>query len=212
MEGAPLSKKSPLVVAKPNKPGALANARHEQIAQLLARGATHVSAYAEVYKSHLSEREQKTWRDKQRPQPTGGIHAICSRPDVKARVHAILDEQHEQRMAIKMQNVKISTAFVTDRLVALVDRCMQAVPVLNKHGNATGQFKFDPMAACKALELLGLEQSMFARQHKHLHAKVNPLDGNRDEIIGRLGVLLDQLSERDLESIGLRRIEMLEAV
>jgi hypothetical protein len=62
------------------------------------------------------------------------------------------------------------------------------------------------MAACKALELLGLEQSMFARQHKHLHAKVNPLDGNREEIIGRLGVLLDQLSEGDLESLGLRRL------
>jgi hypothetical protein len=212
MEGAPLSKKSPLVVVKSNKPGALANARHEQIAQLLARGATQVDAYVEVYKSHLSEQEQKAWREKQRPQPTGGIHAICSRPDVKARVQAILDQEHEQRMAIKMHSVKTSTAYVTDRLVALVDRCMQAVPVLNKHGNPTGQFKFEPMAACKALELLGLEQSMFARQHKHLHAKVNPLDGNREEIIGRLGVLLDQLSEGDLESLGLRRIELVEAV
>jgi hypothetical protein len=212
MEGAPLSKKSPLVVVKSNKPAALANARHEQIAQLLARGATQVNAYVEVYKSHLSEQEQIAWRDKQRPQPTGGIHAICSRPDVKARVQAILDQEHEQRMAIKMHSVKTSTAYVTDRLVALVDRCMQAVPVMNRRGNATGQFKFEPMAACKALELLGLEQGMFERQHKHLHAKVNPLDGNREEIIGRLGVLLDQLSEGDLESLGLRRIELVEAV
>ncbi len=60
------------------------------------------------------------------------------------------------------------------------------------------------------LELLGLEQGMF--EHKHLHAKANPLDGNRDEIVGRLGVLLDQLSDRDLESIGLRRITVVEAV
>lgn len=62
------------------------------------------------------------------------------------------------------------------------------------------------------LELLGLEQGMFEHKHKHLHAKANPLDGNRDEIVGRLGVLLDQLSDRDLESIGLRRITVVEAV
>ena len=53
---------------------------------------------------------------------------------------------------------------------------------------------------------------MFERKHKHLHAKANPLDGNRSEIIGRLGVLLDQLSDRDLESLGLQRIMVAEAV
>jgi hypothetical protein len=68
------------------------------------------------------------------------------------------------------------------------------------------------MAAVKSLELVGLEQGMFERKHKHLHAKASPLQGNRDEIIGRLGVLLDQLSEGDLESLGLRRIAVAEAV
>ena len=52
---------------------------------------------------------------------------------------------------------------------------------------------------------------MFERKYKHLHARVNPLDGNRDEIIGRLGVLLDQLSDYDLASIGLQRITVVEA-
>ncbi len=134
------------------------------------------------------------------------------RPDVKARVHAIMDEHHEQRMSIEMKDIQVGRAYVTDRLVTLVDRCMQAVPVLNKHGNATGQYKFEPNGAVKSLELLGLEAGMFERKHKHLHAQQNPLEGNREEIIGRLGVLLDQMSERDLESIGLRRIEMVEAV
>jgi hypothetical protein len=64
----------------------------------------------------------------------------------------------------------------------------------------------------KSLELLGLEQGMFERKHKHLHAKQNPLAGNPNEIIGRLGVLLDQLSDRDLESLGLQRITVVEAV
>ncbi len=115
-------------------------------------------------------------------------------------------------MSIDLKDLRVNQAYVTDRLVALVDRCMQAVPVLNRRGNATGQYKFEPMAAVKSLELLGLEQGMFARQHKHLHAKASPLQGNRDEIIGRLGVLLDDLSEGDLESIGLQRITVAEAL
>jgi hypothetical protein len=131
---------------------------------------------------------------------------------VKARVNVILDEHHERRMGIEMKDIQVNRAYVTERLVTLVDRCMQTVPVLNKRGNATGQYRFEPNGAVKSLELLGLEQGMFERKHKHLHAKVNPLDGNRNEIIGRLGVLLDQLSERDLESLGLQRITVVEAV
>ena len=115
-------------------------------------------------------------------------------------------------MSIEMKDIQVNRAYVTDRLVTLVDRCMQAVPVLNKRGNATGQYRFEANGAVKSLELLGLEAGMFERKHKHLHAKVNPLDGNRDEIIGRLGVLLDQLSDRDLGSLGLRRITVGEAV
>ena len=111
-----------------------------------------------------------------------------------------------------MKDIKVSRTCVTDRLVTLVDRCMQAAPVLNRRGNATGQYRFEPNGAVKALELLGLEQGMFERKHKHLHAKQNPLDGNRNEIIGRLGLLLDQLSDRDLESLGLQRITLIEAV
>jgi hypothetical protein len=68
------------------------------------------------------------------------------------------------------------------------------------------------MAAVKSLELLGLEQGMFERKHKHLHAKANPLQGNRDEIIGRLGALMDQLSDRDLEGLGLQRITVAETL
>ena len=204
--------KSPLVAVKPYKTDALANARHEQVAQLLARGSTQLNAYAEVYKCHLSEDERKAWCDKQRANQPGGVHAICARPDVKARVHAILDEQHEKRMAIQMESIKVSSAYVTEQLVTLVDRCMQAVPVLNKRGNATGQYRFDSHGAVKSLELLGLEQGMFARKHKHLHGTINPLDGSREEIVGRLGVLLDQLSDYDLASIGLQRITVVEAV
>ena len=149
-------KKSPLVAAKPYKTDALANARHEQVAQLLARGATQLNAYAEVYKCHLSEEERKAWCDKQRANQPGGVHSICSRPDVKARVNVILNEHHEQRMSIEMKDIQVNWGYVTDRLVTLVDRCMQAVPVLNKRGNATGQYRFEPNGAVSVNWLCGL--------------------------------------------------------
>ncbi len=190
----------------------MTNVRHEQVAQLLARGATQLNAYAEVYKCHLGDDERKAWCSKQLGNNPGSVNSVCRRPEVRARVNAILNEHHERRMSIDLKDLRVNQAYYTDRLVALVDRCMQVIPVLNRRSNATGQYKFEPMAAVKSLELLGLEQGMFARQHKHLHAKASPLQGNRDEIIARLGELLDQLSDRDLEGLGLQRIAVAEAL
>ena len=54
-------------------------------------------------------------------------------------------------MSIEMKDIKVNRAYVTDRLVTLVDRCIQAVPMLNKHGNATGRYRLEANGAVKAL-------------------------------------------------------------
>ena len=51
---------------------------------------------------------------------------------------------------------------------------------------------------------------MFERTHKHMHHRADPLDGNRDELIGRLGVLLQRLTDRDLRGLGLQRLDVVE--
>ncbi len=134
--------------------------------------------------------------------------SMCRHQSVRNRVNTILSEAHEARLAIRMEDVKVNSALVTDGLLTVYDRCMQIVPVKNGRGDVVGTFKFDPNSAVKALELLGLEQGMFERKHKHLHAKANPLEGNRSEIIGRLGSLTDQLSDDDLYALGLRRLSV----
>jgi hypothetical protein len=134
----------------------------------------------------------------------------CRAVEVRDRVNTILADRHEKRLAVRAEDVKISNAYVTDRLLDLVDRCMQAKPVTNGQGNSVGMWRFEPMAACKALELMGLEQGMFERKHQHVHARQDPLDGNRDQIVGRLSVLLDQLSDADLYAIGLQRLDVIE--
>jgi hypothetical protein len=193
----------------------LDNVDHETLAQELADGATQWNAYLTVKHPELDgpvDRKahfKSLSKDERGTLHTAGSRA-CRHPDVRQRVVTILAERHEKRLAIKMKDIKVSSDFVTDRLVTLVDRCMQAIPVVNGQNDAIGTWRFEPNGAVKALELLGLEQGMFERKHKHLHAKQNPLEGNRDEIVGRLGVLLDQLSDGDLRSIGLKRLDVVE--
>jgi hypothetical protein len=192
----------------------LENVKYEMLAQELADGRHRVLAYLlatepdvdpelhhATLAAHLAKHDQNLG---------ARARAMCVQPEVKQRVATILAERQEKRLAVKMADIKMSSAIVTNRLTEVVDRCMQVVPVINRQGNAIGTYRFEPQAAVKALELLGLEQGMFERKHKHLHAKANRLDGNRSQIVGRLGVLLDQLSAADLESIGLQRIDTVE--
>jgi hypothetical protein len=119
------------------KASALANARHEQIAQLLARGATRLNAYVEVYKCHLGEDERKEWCRKQLGNQPGGVHNICSRPDVRARVNVILDEHHERRMSIE-----ILPARILEKRSFAVNFFLRARGAVN---NMTGLHEFAPI-------------------------------------------------------------------
>lgn len=55
----------------------------------------------------------------------------------------------------------LDRAWVIERLMSVVDRCMQAEPVKDRDGNETGEYKFDSSGANRALQLLGAELGMF---------------------------------------------------
>lgn len=71
----------------------------------------------------------------------------------------------EELSAMASQNAILKTGltrqWVIERLMTVVDRCMQAEPVLDRDGNETGEFKFDSGGANRALQLLGQELGMF---------------------------------------------------
>ncbi len=194
---------------KPVRPNPLEDVRHEEVAQRLADGTTQLAAYTAVYRPDTDVSEYSA---KERNTATSSASQLCRQTDIRERVRTLLEQRSAARLKVRIEDMKVSRGFITDRLIALVDRCMQAVPVLNRQGDAVGIYKFEPNGAVKALELLGIEQGMFERKHKHLHAKVNPLAGDRSEIVGRLGVLIEQLSDRDLAGIGLQRIGTVEVV
>jgi len=72
------------------------------------------------------------------------------------------------------EQTEVNAAWVTERLVKVAERCMQAEPVMEKVDGSwvrTGEFQFNAAGANKALELLGKTQAMF----KEVGSIENPL-------------------------------------
>ena len=70
----------------------------------------------------------------------------------------------ELRQAISTHTVEktsVSKAWVIAKLVENVERAMQAVPVLDRQGNPTGDYTYQGNVANRALELIGKEYGMF---------------------------------------------------
>ena len=56
--------------------------------------------------------------------------------------------------------------WVISRLQKVVERCMQAEPVVDRQGTPTGEYKFDSSGANAALKMLGDTLGMFRAQEK----------------------------------------------
>lgn len=81
---------------------------------------------------------------------------LLTRPNVLARVQ----ELARQRQVA----TRITAQSVLDNLQVVLDRCLQAVPVLDREGNATGEWQFDSRGATRALELMGKHLAMFTEK------------------------------------------------
>jgi phage terminase small subunit len=62
------------------------------------------------------------------------------------------------------QKTEISAEYVITTIRNTIERCSQAVPVLDKEGNPTGQYRFDAQAVLKGTELLGKHLSIFTER------------------------------------------------
>ncbi len=80
------------------------------------------------------------------------------------------------------------TEITADRVITktqeTVERCLQALPVLDRNGNETGQWTFDSAGAMRGLKLLGdhvgawenRALDRFGDTHNHLHLESLTLD------------------------------------
>ena len=70
----------------------------------------------------------------------------------------------EEAKKAQAKRIKITADDVLRDLIEVKDRCMQAVPVLNRQGEETGMYVFDAKAANRSLELIGKHLGMFVEK------------------------------------------------
>ncbi len=76
-------------------------------------------------------------------------------------------EAVRQAQAARSERTLMKADWVLERLRDVVERCMQAEPVLDSEGAPTGIYKFNASGANKALELIGKHLGMFVEKHEH---------------------------------------------
>jgi hypothetical protein len=98
---------------------------------------------------------------------------------------------------IATENAIIKTGlnreWVISRLMTVVDRCMQAEPVLDKEGSETGQYRFDASGANQALKMLGDTMGLFkpAEKKEDEYANLSDDDLRRiaSELASQVGII-----------------------
>lgn len=130
----------------------LRNARHERYAQGLADGLSQADAYAKAgfsanrgHASSLLKREG----------------SILKRRD---EILAERETAAREATAIATEAAGVNKAFVMTKLVEVLDRSLQAKPVLDDEGNVSGEWTYRDTAALKALDMLGTEIGMFVKR------------------------------------------------
>lgn len=70
-------------------------------------------------------------------------------------------EAIQEAQRLREERTAITADYVLTGLKKVHERCAQEVPVLDKEGNPTGEYRFDASGANKALELLGKHLKLF---------------------------------------------------
>lgn len=117
--------------------------KQERYVQNLFKGMTQRQAYKDAY-------DCKRQSDKSVDEEAC---KLLSNPKVAQRLKELQEE-------VKNRNV-LTVEWVLNNLKEIAERCMQTVPVLDKDGEPTGEYKFEHTGANKSLELIGRSLSMF---------------------------------------------------
>jgi phage terminase small subunit len=108
----------------------------------------------------------------------------------KTLISAEIDRQLRKRE----ERTQVDQDYVIKGLLNVHERCVQAVEVLDKEGNPTGEFRFEASGANKALELLGRHLKMFT--DKVEIRKIKSLDDLQED---ELAALLEDIRNRNSE-------------
>jgi phage terminase small subunit len=146
-------------------------ARTSDFAQLVASGINATEAYIAVGYSRR------------------GAHASAHRLQLNSTVGSRLAELRGAVLERTLEKAAVDRAWIIERLRSNVERSRQVEPIVDREGEATGQYRFDVTGANKALELLGRSIGLFVDRGEY-----DIIDGGRpaEEQRRRLAVLSDE--------------------
>ena len=166
-------------------PKKLSNARWERFAVLTATGQTRADAYLGAgYRTKTREVAGKR----------GG--ALYAKPEIKARVAEIETALRENSIL----RAEVDREWVLRGLKENIQRAGQVKPVLNRQGQPTGQYKYEPSAVNRGYELVGKELGMFADR-----LVLEDLD---KDLEGKSGEELRAFVRAAATEVGLRMLDM----
>ncbi len=82
-----------------------------------------------------------------------------SKPGIQKHLSQLINQQEKR--------TEINADSVINRLDQIANRCMQEVPVI-VNGVKTGEHRFNPTGAIRALELLGKHYGLFTNRHEYI--------------------------------------------
>lgn len=119
----------------------------------------------------------------------------------KIGCEALAKPKIAERIAAAREKVakkcEISQEWVLNNLKEVAERCMEAVPALDRHGDETGKWTFQAANANRALELIGKHLGMFVERSE---VKMN-VEG---DLLG-LNALDDDELDKRIERIKARK-------
>lgn len=122
---------------------------------------------------------------------SSGASRLLNVPAVKAEI--------QRRLKILQEDTDVTISYVVQRYKQVIERCMQAVPMLNSAGEPTGIFEFKPMAAIKALDSLAKYKGMFVdKSEQKITTTVNQTISVEEQNIplDLVRSLLEQIKQR----------------
>ncbi len=80
-----------------------------------------------------------------------------------------IDQMIKKQMDKRAAKIKLSAEYVLEKIIEVVERCSQGVPVTDKDGNPIGEWRFNASAVLKGTEQLGRHLAMFVDRSEVTH-------------------------------------------
>lgn len=156
----------------------LPNTQHETYCRLRISGNSRAKAYNLAFskpEGHKYGRQSASKLEK-------------SHPGILDRIRSI----QQQAVQRSVTRIEIENDYILDTYREVVERCMQAKPVLDRNGEETGEYRFDAKSTVSALNSLAKINGLYSLENK---GQSEEAAKNEQQLLEEYHRLNEQLSD-----------------